>query len=724
MRQLNRTRAYLAGALGFATHALFALAPYLWWSAYHHRPLSWLLVVSAVFVGNLPDADTTSSYIGRLLWPLARAIERRWGHRTITHSLLATAALALAAYATHSLLRLRPLTILNSQFTIDNSLWSWRWLPLFYLLHLLLDMIIGGAAGVPLLWPSRRRFWLEIDIRPGSMGERIVLFLLVVLTVVPFVVSPEGWRPDRLLRSATGNVEMALQDARAWEAFNQVHLDVEGTWQEDRRPVAGLFEVLRVVDNTFYLAGENGQPFTAGQGREDVYLRRAVAIQGPPLAAWAGPEPTPTATPTPVIVAIRIANITDPASEILVQPGDRIAQGQLLADLRAYRLRVARPSPTPLAAGYPPIVTTPLAPDDPLLPLLADQAAADLAVARAQATAAAETLPEDQLAAQAQLAIRQRELQQAQAAYDVDAWRPEVGMMPVSIALERATNAYQLAAAQATAVARPASPGEQAIAQARLRQAELAYQLALARLTPTVAPSPPPTQAPTPAPTVQTEVRSIVAGLVVAVRIASVAGEVAVVEIDVDVSSQPGPQPSPAASIAPPVPRPSSTAAPTGLSAPSAQRPRSEDGRTSTVPTSARPGKVIHVADGDTVTVRFADGTAEKARLIGVDTPETVHPDQPDGCFGAEASAYTKRRLLGATVAVATDRDERDRYGRLLVYLWLESGEFYNRTLIAEGYAIEKHYAPNTRYRAELQQAEAEARTAGRGLWTACASRP
>ena len=122
--------------------------------------------------------------------------------------------------------------------------------------------------------------------------------------------------------------------------------------------------------------------------------------------------------------------------------------------------------------------------------------------------------------------------------------------------------------------------------------------------------------------------------------------------------------------------------------------------------------------------MRFADGTAEKARLIGVDTPETVHPDQPDGCYGDEASAYTKRRLLGATVAVATDREARDRYGRLLVYLWLESGEFYNRTLIAEGYAIEKHYAPNTRYRAELQQAEAEARAAGRGLWTACANRP
>ena len=585
-------------------------------------------------------------------------------------------------------------------------------------------MIIGGAAGVPLLWPSRRRFWLEIDIRPGSMGERIVLFLLVVLTVVPFVVSPEGWRPDRLLRSATGNVEMALQDARAWEAFNQVHLDVEGTWQEDRRPVAGLFEVLRVVDNTFYLAGENGQPFTAGQGREDVYLRRAVAIQGPPLAAWAGPDPTPTATPTPVIVAIRIANVYDPAGEILVQPGDRIAQGQLLADLRAYRLRMARPSPTPLAAGYPPTVTTPLAPGDPLLPLLADQAAADLAVAHAQATAAAETLPEDQLAAQAQLAIRQRELQQAQAAYDVDAWRPEVGMMPVSIALERATNAYQLAAAQATAVARPASPGEQAIAQARLRQAELAYQLALARLTPTVVPSPTPTQAPTPAPTVQSEVRSIVAGLVVAVRIASVAGEVATVEIDVDVSSQPSPQPSPAASITPPVPQPSSTAAPTGLPAPSAQRPRSEDGENVHCPHQRPPGQGHPRRRWRHRNRAFRRRHAEKRVSSASTRLRPFIPTNPTAATARKHPPTPNAALLGATVAVATDHEARDRYGRLLVYLWLESGEFYNRTLIAEGYAIEKHYAPNTRYRAELQQTEAEARTAGRGLWTACANRP
>ena len=102
MRQLNRTRAYLAGALGFATHALFALAPYLWWSAYHHRPLSWLLVASAVFVGNLPDADATSSYIGRLLWPLAAPSSAAGATAPSPTPSSPPYALALAAYATPS----------------------------------------------------------------------------------------------------------------------------------------------------------------------------------------------------------------------------------------------------------------------------------------------------------------------------------------------------------------------------------------------------------------------------------------------------------------------------------------------------------------------------------------------------------------------------------------------------------------------------------------------
>lgn len=142
--------------------------------------------------------------------------------------------------------------------------------------------------------------------------------------------------------------------------------------------------------------------------------------------------------------------------------------------------------------------------------------------------------------------------------------------------------------------------------------------------------------------------------------------------------------------------------------------------------------RVIRFADGDcevprrpqagvgTVIVRFVDGTAEKARLIGVDTPETVHSDEPNRCYGVEAFAHIKRRLLDANIAIAADREDHDRYGRLLVYPWLESGEFFNRTLIAEGYEIEKHYAPNTRNLVELHQFESEARAARRGRWTAC----
>ena len=111
---------------------------------------------------------------------------------------------------------------------------------------------------------------------------------------------------------------------------------------------------------------------------------------------------------------------------------------------------------------------------------------------------------------------------------------------------------------------------------------------------------------------------------------------------------------------------------------------------------------------------------AEKLRLIGVDTPETVHPNKPTECYGPEASAFTTRCLLAAAVYVELDQEQRDKYDRLLGYIRLDSGEMFNRTLLVEGYAIEKHYHPNTRYQSNFQAAEAEARTAGRGLWAVC----
>lgn len=137
--------------------------------------------------------------------------------------------------------------------------------------------------------------------------------------------------------------------------------------------------------------------------------------------------------------------------------------------------------------------------------------------------------------------------------------------------------------------------------------------------------------------------------------------------------------------------------------------------------TAARPGRVVHVVDGDTVDLRL-DGHRERARLLGIDTPETVKPHTPVQCYGPEASARTKALLPeGTPVLVQRDREARDRYGRLLVYLWRSADRlFVNESLLRDGYARVLSIAPNTTRRAQLGAAAAQARGQHRGLWGTC----
>lgn len=133
------------------------------------------------------------------------------------------------------------------------------------------------------------------------------------------------------------------------------------------------------------------------------------------------------------------------------------------------------------------------------------------------------------------------------------------------------------------------------------------------------------------------------------------------------------------------------------------------------------PARVAAVVDGDTVDLEF-DGRRERVRLLGVDTPETVKPDAPVECFGPEASARTKAILpAGTAVLVQRDEEARDRYGRLLAYVWRRAdGLFVNRSLLADGYARTLSIAPNDAHRAELSAAAATASSTGAGLWAAC----
>lgn len=131
--------------------------------------------------------------------------------------------------------------------------------------------------------------------------------------------------------------------------------------------------------------------------------------------------------------------------------------------------------------------------------------------------------------------------------------------------------------------------------------------------------------------------------------------------------------------------------------------------------TSGTPTTVTRVVDGDTIEIAL-NGQKEKVRLIGVDTPETVHPTKGEEPYGKEASDYTKSRLDGQAIILEFDVQERDMYGRLLAYVWLGS-ELFNETLVKDGYAQVSTFPPNVKYVDRFRIAQEQAREQNRGLW-------
>ncbi len=133
------------------------------------------------------------------------------------------------------------------------------------------------------------------------------------------------------------------------------------------------------------------------------------------------------------------------------------------------------------------------------------------------------------------------------------------------------------------------------------------------------------------------------------------------------------------------------------------------------------PATVVRVVDGDTVVVRVS-GRDERVRLIGVDTPESVKPGTPVQCFALEASARTKALLpAGTPVRLERDAELRDRYKRLLAYVYRASdGLFVNLALTREGFALPYTFPPNVAHADAFVAAAAEARQSRLGLWNRC----
>lgn len=133
--------------------------------------------------------------------------------------------------------------------------------------------------------------------------------------------------------------------------------------------------------------------------------------------------------------------------------------------------------------------------------------------------------------------------------------------------------------------------------------------------------------------------------------------------------------------------------------------------------------QLLDVIDGDTISVLY-NGQETKVRMIGIDAPESVHPEQSqNNDFGIMASEYTKQLLENtAYVYLEFDTDVYDPYERLLAYVYQEqdSTDFKNSInyrLVSDGYALNKEYEPNTKYSVDLLWACKKAELKNHGLW-------
>lgn len=124
---------------------------------------------------------------------------------------------------------------------------------------------------------------------------------------------------------------------------------------------------------------------------------------------------------------------------------------------------------------------------------------------------------------------------------------------------------------------------------------------------------------------------------------------------------------------------------------------------------------VARVIDGDTI--ELADG--RKVRYIGIDTPETVHPNKGQECYGPEAVARNQQLVEGKVVELQSGIEDSDQYGRFLRYVYI-GGVFVNAQLVAEGYAYASSYGPASRFQQVFAQLQQYGKLKGRGLWSAC----
>lgn len=149
--------------------------------------------------------------------------------------------------------------------------------------------------------------------------------------------------------------------------------------------------------------------------------------------------------------------------------------------------------------------------------------------------------------------------------------------------------------------------------------------------------------------------------------------------------------------------------------------PASNDVAIPARPLHATPVTLVRVVDGDTIVVRLSDGREERVRYIGIDAPEYDARTDTGQAFGQEAHNANAELLGNGPLWLALDREHRDRFGRLLAYVYTDT-DFVNAALIRDGLAHVLVIEPNVKHMDLLLQLQAEALAAGHGLWGAAAA--
>lgn len=254
----------VSDAVHSLTYVLFSFLLYLGLALVLHRSVWPVLLLPLAFGSLLPDLDSRTSLVGRLLAPLAARLEARTGHGGPWHSPVAAALVALVSAP---LLRLL-------------SFEAWLLIPCGFLSHVLLDT--ARPKGTMLFWPaSARRYFISGSLGGrGSTAERRFFLVLAAATVAALIAA--DLRPPQASPVVVASFEESLNRFFSLRGRYLVFADVDGTWQATNRRVSARYEVLSGVGQSLVMLDRYaGQVFLAGrQAQDQLYLNGLSIVAG------------------------------------------------------------------------------------------------------------------------------------------------------------------------------------------------------------------------------------------------------------------------------------------------------------------------------------------------------------------------------------------------------------------------------------------------------------